>query len=253
GLALLHNLTINLPRLAYESNRDETYFRAKLAILLQTAINAMVSRKEMVMDSLRHGILPAISQLPVLSSIEDLPLVVNLVGLREAVSTLVSEKESALRQEISVKTLETASKVASEKAGKLNQRAFISMVEGEGSGRLADLDSERYGRSQELRAKGYHSGVSMMADQYDNQELINNAGALSKASNGGCFVSFEFPKSEEPGVNVQNLVASMSGKIPFVHISLRPDICTKCGMKVFNGGRCNNCKSTVLIAQALLD
>lgn len=253
GLALLHNLTINLPRLAHESNKDETYFRAKLAILLQTAINALVTRKELVRDSLKRGLLPAISQLPVVSSIEDLPLVVNLVGLYEAVSSLVTEKESSLRQEISLKTLETASKVASEKAGKLNQRAYVSMVHGEGFERLADIDSERYGRAQELRAKGYHSGVSILADQYDNQELINCAAALCRASNGGCLVSFDFPKSEEAGVNIQNLVASVSGKIPFARFSLKPDICRKCGMKVFNAGRCNNCKSTVLIAQALLN
>ncbi len=253
GLALLHNLTINLPRLSYESNKDETYFRAKLALLLQTAINALVTRKELVRDSLKRGLLPAVSQLPVVSSIEDLPLVVNLVGLHEAVSSLVGEKEDSLRREIALKTLETASKVASEKAGKLNQRAFVSMVHGKGFRRLSDIDSERYGRSQELRAKGYRSGVTVLADQYDNQELVSEAAELCRASSGGCLVSFDFPKSEEPGVNVQNLVASVSGKIPFARLSLRPDICAKCGMKVFDGGRCNNCKSTVLIPQTSLD
>lgn len=253
GLALLHNLTINLPRLAYESNRDETYFRAKLAILLQTAINALVTRKEIVRDSLKRGLLPGISQLPIVSSIEDLPLVVNLVGLSEAVSNLVSDKDEALRQEISLKTLETAGKVALEKATKLNQRAYASMVQAEGFERLSDIDSERYGRSQELRARGYHSGVSMSASQYDDQDMVAKVAALSKAANGGCLVSFDFPKSEQPGVNIQNLLASVSGKIPFMRLSLNPDICKKCGMKVFNGGRCSNCKSTVLIAQALLN
>ncbi len=254
GLAILHNLTINLPRLAYESNKDETYFRAKLAIMLQTAVNSLVSRKELVRDSLKRGLLPAISQLPVVSAIEDLPLVVNLLGLNEAVSSLITEKETVLRQEISLKTIETASKVAAEKAAKLNQRAFVSVVDGEGFQRLADIDSERYGRSQELRTKGYRAGVSILANQYDNQELIDNAAALCRASNGGCLVIFDFPKTDIDGVlNLPNLVASASGRIPFARFSLKPDVCKKCGMKVFNGGRCNNCKSTVLVTQAMLN
>jgi len=34
NVSVLHNLGINLPRLSYESNQDETYFRAKLAMLM---------------------------------------------------------------------------------------------------------------------------------------------------------------------------------------------------------------------------
>src|SRR5574341_320182 len=35
-----HSLSINLPRLAYESNRDETYFRAKLALAIKPSLAA---------------------------------------------------------------------------------------------------------------------------------------------------------------------------------------------------------------------
>ncbi|HET6780462.1 MAG TPA: ATP cone domain-containing protein, partial [Nitrososphaera sp.] len=34
----LHLLSINLPRLAYESNKDETYFRAKLALMIKPSL-----------------------------------------------------------------------------------------------------------------------------------------------------------------------------------------------------------------------
>ena len=34
NISVLHNLSINLPRLSYESNQDETYFRAKLSMLM---------------------------------------------------------------------------------------------------------------------------------------------------------------------------------------------------------------------------
>jgi anaerobic ribonucleoside-triphosphate reductase len=254
GIALLHNLSINLPRLAYESNKDEQYFRTKLAIILQTAVNALVNRKELVKDSLKRGLLPAVSELPVVSSIEDLPLIVNLLGLGEAVSNLITEKETALRQEVSLKTIETAAKVTAERGREQNQRAFVSVTGGEGFQRLADIDSERYGRSQELRARGYHSGVSILAEQYDNQPVISNVSALCKAANGGCFVNFEFSRTEaNGGPNISNLIAGVNGKLPFARFSLRPDVCKKCGMKVFGGGRCTNCKSTDIIPYTSLD
>ena len=42
----LHLLSINLPRLAYESNKDETYFRAKLALMIKPSLAANVAPKK---------------------------------------------------------------------------------------------------------------------------------------------------------------------------------------------------------------
>ena len=253
GVAILDNLTINLPRLAYESNKDETYFRAKLAILLQTGISALSSRKAFVKESMKRGLLPVLSQLPVVSSIEDMPLVVNMLGLNDAISSLISERETLSRQEIALKILDTACKVTSEKASKAGERAYVSMIGREGFGRLSEIDSERYGRSQELRSQGYQIGIPLLADHYDKQDLLSQVSALCKATNGGCLVNFGFPKSEpEIPLNVSNVVAGVSGKLPFARLSKKPDICRKCGSKVFAGGRCNNCKSTSVISQALL-
>ncbi len=88
AIAFLQNLTVNLPRLSYESNKDETYFRAKLALLLQTGVNALVNRKDYVRDGLKRGLLPSISQIPTVASLEEMPLVVNLIGLSTAISNL---------------------------------------------------------------------------------------------------------------------------------------------------------------------
>jgi ribonucleoside-triphosphate reductase len=38
------SLSINLPRLAFESNKDETYFRARLALLMKPALSSMSLR-----------------------------------------------------------------------------------------------------------------------------------------------------------------------------------------------------------------
>ncbi len=255
GVAVLENLTVNLPRLAYESNKDETYFRAKLALLLQVAVSALSNRREQVKDVMKKGLLPAITQLPVVSSMEDLPIVINLVGLNEAVSNLLSERESANRREISIKILETAGKVASDRGTKLGQRAFVSMIQHEGFERLVDIDSEKYGKSQELRVGGYRAGLTASSDNFENQEALASLSAFSKATNGGVLVNYEFSKANinDQSTNYANIVANLSGKIPFMRLSRNPEICKKCGFKVFGTGRCGNCRSTVLISQAMIN
>ncbi|MDG6908263.1 MAG: helix-turn-helix domain-containing protein [Nitrososphaerota archaeon] len=252
GMAVLHNLTLNLPRLAYESNKDETYFRAKLAILLQTAINALANRKDHVRDSLKKGLLPALSQLPSVSSIDDLPIVVNMVGMNEAISNLIGDRESLTRKEIALKILDTASKVASEKGAKLGHRAFVSLIHEEGFQRLAEIDTDKYGRAQEYRRSGYQEGLIVQSEHSENDALISETRDLCRAANGGCLVGFGFPKDTPESVNYGNYVNSVSGKLQFARFSRNPEICKKCGLKVFNGGRCPNCKSTSLIAQPLL-
>ncbi|MDG6995359.1 MAG: helix-turn-helix domain-containing protein [Nitrososphaerota archaeon] len=252
GMAVLHNLTLNLPRLAYESNKDETYFRAKLAILLQTAINALTSRRDNVKDSLKKGLLPALSQIPTVASIEDLPISVNMVGLNEAVSNLISDRETLTRREIALKILDTASKVASEKAAKLGQRAFVSMIHEDGFQRLAEIDTEKYGRTPESRRAGYREGLLVQSEHSENEQLISETRELAKSASGGCLVTFEFPRESPEGLNYGNYVNGISGKLQFVRFTRNPEICKKCGLKVFSGGRCANCKSTSLIAQPIL-
>jgi anaerobic ribonucleoside-triphosphate reductase len=254
GIAVLQNLTINLPRLAYESNRDETYFRAKLAIILGTALSALLTRREQVRDMMKRGLLPALTQLPVFTPIDDMPLVINLAGLNDAISNLIPEQESSpSRKEISLKILDTAAKVSAEKGSKAGQRAFVSLLDLKGVDRLSELDSEKYGRSHELRSHSYQHGLSILTDHFDNDLVLQDLADISRAANGGALLSFEFPKTEEANVNVANMVTGISGKLPFVRFSRGPQICRKCGAKSFNAARCLSCKSTAFVLQSSLE
>ena len=51
----LQSVSINLPRLAFESNKDETYFRARLALLMKPALASMASRRKNISDLTRRG------------------------------------------------------------------------------------------------------------------------------------------------------------------------------------------------------
>jgi ribonucleoside-triphosphate reductase len=251
GVAFLQNLSINLPRLAYESNKDETYFRAKLALLLQTAVNALANRKDNVRDSMKKGLLPALSQIPVVSSLEDMPLVVNLIGLQEAISSLMSERESLTRHELAMKILDTASKVTLEKSSKIGDRGLVSLIHSDGFERLSEIDGEKYGKSQEFRQRGYQEGI-VVSDRFEDERVVSDVSELCKIASGGALVSLRFPTEVAENLNFGNVVAGVWGRLPFVRFSRSPEICKKCGMKVFNGGRCPYCKSTALIAQPLL-
>ena len=54
----LQSVSINLPRLAFESNKDETYFRARLALLMKPALASMALRKKEISDLTRRGLNP---------------------------------------------------------------------------------------------------------------------------------------------------------------------------------------------------
>jgi hypothetical protein len=251
GVAYLQNLSVNLPRLAYESNKDETYFRAKLALLLQTAINALANRKDNVRDSMKKGLLPALAQIPIVSSLEEMPYVVNLVGLDEAISSLMAEREPMSRNELATKILDTASKVTAEKSAKLGGKGLVSLLHSDGFERLSEIDGEKYGRSQEFRQRGYLEGISV-SNGYEDEKTLSEVSELCKVATGGALVNLRFRKEVEESLNFGNVVASVSGRLPFVRFSRNAEICKKCGMKVFFGGRCQYCKSTAVIAQPIL-
>ena len=62
SINILHSVSVNLPRLAYESNNDEQYFRARFALMLQTAISALAERRNIIEDMIRKGMTPLLSQ-----------------------------------------------------------------------------------------------------------------------------------------------------------------------------------------------
>ena len=49
----LDHVSINLPRLAFESNKNETYFRARLALLMKPTLPSMALRKKDISDLTR--------------------------------------------------------------------------------------------------------------------------------------------------------------------------------------------------------
>ena len=76
----LCSLSINLPRLAFESNKDETYFRARLALLMKPALSSMALRKKSISDLVRLGINPVLGDSTQYMQRSSVSLIVNLIG-----------------------------------------------------------------------------------------------------------------------------------------------------------------------------
>src|ERR1017187_452996 len=60
-VSVLHNLSLNLPRLSYDSNQGGTYFRAKLAMLIGVASDALTTRRVVLERVMKKGLLPTLS------------------------------------------------------------------------------------------------------------------------------------------------------------------------------------------------
>jgi len=226
----LHSLSLNLPRLAYDANMDESYFRAKLAIALQTCIDALEARKRALLEVLRKGLLPLLSLDKGVLSADYIPMSINLVGLREAIWSLIGEEPPtddyfALQDKI----LETASRVVRDRGEGIG----ICMVNDESSERLARLDVDKFGK-----------GIVMLSGNrmaYSQAPVIDGKGlfdglvrGLSRADrllNGGYVVNLKAEGGPIP-------------RLPYVRMAKEMYVCKVCGFRNERDDRCSKCGST---------
>ncbi|MFB3113532.1 MAG: anaerobic ribonucleoside-triphosphate reductase, partial [Nitrosopumilaceae archaeon] len=146
----LQSVSINLPRLAFESNKDETYFRARLAILMKPALASMALRKKDISDLTRRGLNPVLAKNTQYMQRNSISLVLNLIGLREAIFIILGYEDNKKGRDILHKVIETAVDVATKKGKELGEDVKICMTESEGSSRFALSDGEKYGKNSLL-------------------------------------------------------------------------------------------------------
>ena len=247
GVEVLHSLSLNLPRLSYESNRDETYFRAKLNMSLQTAIGALQTRKKIICNLSKQNLLPALSGKPQIISEEYMPLTVNLTGLNEAVTRMLGERASSTeRWSLIEKIVETATKGAAEIGESLGEVALVSSIRGDSGRRFASMDMEKYGRST-LASSSNKDGYSEVplitsADlsKSDMKGLCQSLGLLT----GGCTVDIDVPSSASVEV-LSEIIGKAQKSLDFFRFARRMAVCRGCGVRFPEGTvKCNSCGST---------
>src|ERR687889_1986307 len=240
----LHLLSINLPRLAYESNKDETYFRAKLALMIKPSLAAMSLRKKIIVDYVKKGMMPAFASASQLMQMGTASIALNLIGTRESVYNILGESSSEVLQ----KVLKTAAEVTNGQGKMLGEDgAGIAMVSDDSGARFATLDSEKYGKISLLQSQNttsYSQGMTL-----NGRDILNDGGAsiqeclaIDRLLNGGFAASLDLTNLA-PG-EMKSAIDSAVQELPFLRLSVAFTVCTTCGQRSKGDvGVCQFCKS----------
>ena len=254
--AVLHlgSLSINLPRLAFESNKDETYFRARLALLMKPALAAMALRNKTISNLIRLGVNPILANNTQYMQHGTASLVVNLVGLQNAVFGILGFKDNKEGQDILHKVVETAVDIASKKGKELGIDVIVGMTDSDGSDRFISLDGEKYGKSsvQEITdTEAYSQGMVFDIDTISNLTgksiEITECNKISKILSGNLSVQITIPKGT--GVDrIKKVIEKASGITSSFKPVMPVSTCGNCGFKDDKlSEKCPNCKSTYII------
>jgi ribonucleoside-triphosphate reductase len=249
----LQSVSINLPRLAFESNKDETYFRARLALLMKPALSSMSLRKKDISDLTRRGLNPILAKNTQYMQRSSVSLVINLVGLKEAVFNILGYKDNKDGRAILHKVIETAVDVAAKKGKEIGDPVHISMTETDGSTRFATLDGEKYGKNSALNSESdsYSQGIILDAgevgDYTNKSEEITECNKLSKILNGGLSVNLQIAndaKIADIKKSIEKTAELTNSFKPVKSIA----ICGECGFKdePFTD-KCPKCKSPYIV------
>ena len=250
----LQSVSINLPRLAFESNKDETYFRARLALLMKPALASMALRKKEISDLTRRGLNPILAKNTQFMQRSSISLNVNLVGLKEAVYNILGFQDNKEGKEILHKVIETAVDVGAKKGKEIGDPVTISMTETEGSIRFASLDGEKYGKNSALNSMeddSYSQGIvinaSEIAEFTNKSEPIVECNKLSKSLNGGLLVTLQIDKDAKPADIKKSIEKASEITNSFKPIK-NVAICGECGYKdePFED-KCPKCKSPYVV------
>ncbi len=250
----LQSISVNLPRLAFESNKDETYFRARLALLMKPAIASMALRKKDISDLTRRGLNPLLAKNTQYMQRGSVSLVLNLIGLHEAVFNILGYENNKAGKEILHKVIETAVDVAAKKGKELNVDVRISMTESEAATRFATLDSEKYGKKsvlntldQDAYSVGSTLDISEIAQFTPKNETIMECNKVSKILNGGLLVALQIAKDSKVA-DIKKAVEKTSQVTSCFKPIIQVPICGECGFKDEKlTDKCPKCKSPYII------
>jgi len=253
---LLHlgSLSINLPRLAFESNKDETYFRARLALLMKPALDSMAKRNKNISNLIRLGVNPILAADTLYMQRSTVSLVINLVGLQNAVYGILGFKNNNEGQQILHKVIETAVDIATKKSKDLGINIIVSMTESDGSERFITLDAEKYGKNsvqQITDTETYSEGIVLDIDKISSltgkSAEITECNKISKILNGGLLLQIAIPKGTKVDEIKKVIEKGVSITSSFKPVMQVP-ICGNCGFKDEKlGDKCPTCKSTYII------
>jgi ribonucleoside-triphosphate reductase len=255
----LQSLSINLPRLAYQSNKDETYFRARLALMIKPALSAMSLRKKVIADLIRKQMIPVIANSTQFMQLGTTNVIINLIGAEESVYKILGHDTSQDGAEILQKVLKTAVDVAVEQGKHLGEDSIgIAMIHDDSATRFATLDSEKYGRisllnSNQQNTITYSQGLTLnakellLSDNNKHNSVIKECTSIDNILNGGLSLTLDISELSSD-IEVKNAIESASD-LQFFRLVYRLFMCNTCGKRssTQSNERCEYCKSPYIL------
>jgi ribonucleoside-triphosphate reductase len=250
----LGSLSINLPRLAFESNKDETYFRARLALLMKPALDSMALRNKSISNLITLGVNPILAASTQYMQHGTISLVINLVGLQNAVYGILGFKNNKEGQVILHKVIETAVDIALKKGKDLGINVIVTMTESDGSERFATLDGEKYGKGciqqitdNETYSQGIVFDIDALSDLTGKSAEITECNKISKTLNGGLFIQISMQKGTQAD-KIKKIIEKVAGITSSFKPVIQVSTCGNCGFKDKKlVDKCPACKSTYII------
>ena len=246
GNIVLHAVSINLPRLAYESNKDDTYFRAKVNLILKTAISALATRREIIDDMIGKGLLPLLNINTGIISNQKIPLIINLTGLDEAIDSLLGTKSTAKeRGKLAGKIVDTAMEEISNSGKKLGEEFGLSLIADDSAKRFTNIDIDKFGKGRVItksESKEYQQSIILSLEEPERIEEIYTY--MNKFKGGH---SIYLDVSNSTIKNFLDITNKVSKKANFFKYYCKLKVCIACASKnVYNTEKCSNCNSTSL-------
>ena len=250
----LESLSINLPRLAFESNKDETYFRARLALMMKPALSSMSLRKKDVSDLTRRGLNPVLANNTQFMQRSSISLIVNLVGLEEAVFNILGYKNNKEGKNILYKVIDTAVSVAKKKGKETGDTVNVCMIDSEGTNRFSTLDSEKYGKMSVLKSltgESYSEGITIDGSEISTltakSDEIVQCNKIAKILDGGLLTRIQIANDAKT-TEIKKVIEKASVLVSSFKPIKQVAICGNCGLKDEKlGEKCPNCKSPYII------
>lgn len=237
---VLNSLTINLPRLAYQSNKDETYFRTKLALLMKPSISTLLLKKEMLSKNIQHNILPTLSNVLGFPEVGSTTIVVNLAGLNESIYDILGYSiEDGF--DIVKKVLKTANDVLLGFSQTNTEKFGVSMINDGSSTRFVILDADKFGKLTH-DFQSYSQGVVVTRGILENDNSISeNLMQLDSLMSGGLHIKLDITgASEQELIDILKIAIPA---VPYFVIFEKQYMCAICGRRDIENNTCLSCGS----------
>lgn len=252
----LQSLSINLPRIAYQSNRDETYFRARLALLLKPLISVIYQRVSNISEHIQKGTTPLLTKITSNLQLGKIDAMINLVGINESIYNILGYKFGNESENIVCKVLQTAVDIIGEQTKESSNSSIgIAILKDESSNRFKSLDNEKYGKSiaisdnssndkQELYSQGFQiKGTDVLSNNLSLKLVCDHYCAVEKILKGNLSIDLDI-ENISTDEEVRTLIES-SLDLPFVRMTFGLAICNICGKRsqCTNNRICEYCGS----------